>query len=96
MKFDFGMNDTAPLEETAETEITPEDEMLLPIDVRFTENGYWFSVHVDRKVLKDIMNETAIPSLDKELWEICLVTMEGEECNMRYIYSFQTNKWRFE
>ena len=76
--------------------VTAEDVMPLPIEVRINGRNTWWKTEVTRESLATIMNSSSPFYDNQDIQEICLCTMEGEECSMRYIYSFMNKTWRFE
>jgi hypothetical protein len=78
----------------------PEDAVLLSTEIAYTEGGYWHTVQLNRRTVELVLTHIGKGSFpifeDREIKLICLCTIEGEECNIRYIYDFIIQQWRLE
>lgn len=78
-----------------QTEESAEDRMLLQTNVRFLENGIWFSVWLTRQEVAKLLNDTNTIE-GRPIFEISPVTVDGPECTMMYIYNYASQTWRLE
>ena len=98
---DFGMSmGTLPehkLSQVPQEPKTPEDAIVLPCHVRFSEDGMWFTINQTRDVITKIMNGWGDYILERmKIHEYCPFQMEGDECSIMYIYNVPNKEWRLE
>ena len=77
--------------------LAAEDLMSLPVEFNFLGHGNWYPQNLNRRELSALLNwkQHNYPEYDGLfIKEICVVTMNGSDCDMRYIYSFATHSWR--
>lgn len=74
---------------------TPEDRMLLPTSIKYSEDGLWHTVWIDRVLVQKMLNGMNVLE-GRAFIELSPVTVEGPECSMMYIYNYSTKSWRLE
>lgn len=78
---------------SSESSLTPEDIMLISLEVLYLGSPLWNTVGVNRSQLKWILRDGTLHDLSVQ--RICLVTWEGEECNLRAEYDCLSHQWEF-
>jgi hypothetical protein len=71
---------------------TPEDTMILYVDIAYCEGGTWNTVQLRRTDVARILNgDNTLDNLP--IFAICPATFEGTDCDLRYVYYFSTKTW---
>jgi hypothetical protein len=71
---------------------TPEDLMILHVEIAYKEGGNWNTVQLRRADVARILNgDNVLDGLP--IFAICPTTFEGTDCDLRYVYYFSTKTW---